>query len=244
MLDGGMARPPLRILSGGQERPERMEDACVPAQPLRGPANPSPRPTPCRTAEPGHAAHAREDSISLISDKARVADIPVDEYVTLVLGTNCRFVSVRSTVRQRTAQPPAMADDLVRNHVELIRLSEAVPVTYERVRQLAHAGEIPTDTSIRGRLHVDRDFALDLIQLDEAFTNFTTATKLLTAMTRHENGLSTSIDELCEIFDVSEHRMKIAATNAKGVEAVAGAVETDAAGLVNLREYLSNQAAA
>ena len=131
--------------------------------------------------------------------------------------------------------------DLVRDFVALIRLSELLPESYEWLRRKAHSGDLPTETS-GGRIFIERDFALCLIDLSEHL-DFSTATQLLSAMTQHDEGLSTTISELAEIYEVSEKRMRGAATNAKGVEAVAGAVETDASGLVNLRDYLDGQTA-
>lgn len=62
-------------------------------------------------------------------------------------------------------------------------------------------------------------------------------------MTSHKNGLSTSVSELADTFNVSERRLRVAATCTKGVELCAGMIETDQKALIRLNEYLEAETA-
>lgn len=137
--------------------------------------------------------------------------------------------------------------DLVRDFVALIRLSEILPETYQWLRKKAHSGEIPTEKS-GGRLYVERDFALTLVDHRKNASSFQHALDTTTVMHNSDSdtedeSISTTVSELAENFGVSERRMKVAATNTKGVERAGEFVETDERGLTNLREYLNGQVA-
>ena len=136
--------------------------------------------------------------------------------------------------------------DLVRNFVALVRVSELLPDTYEALRKFAAEGDLPTERTETGRIYLDRDFALRLVDCREESDTLTEAlNKAFTSMSAdtEDESISTTVSELAENFGVSERRMKVAATNTKGVERAGEFVETDERGLTNLREYLNGQVA-
>ena len=201
----------------------------------------------------GKWAHVREQprrrpSETLPSARSRrgAARYPVrpnelDGFVTFATGTNRGAAAYKNTRSIPNHRARSMAD-LVRDFVPLVRLAESLPVTYERIRQLAHTAAIPTNEEVGGRLHVERGFALRLIDLAQQF-DFPTATRISTMTSSNNNGISTSVSELAEIYGVSERRMKTAATNTKGVELCAGMIETDQKALIRLNDYLDAQTA-
>jgi len=136
--------------------------------------------------------------------------------------------------------------DLVRDYVALVRVTELLPETYESLRKFAAEGDLPTERTETGRIYLDREFALSLVEHRDGLNSLTQAiqTAFISMSADTEDGsISTTVSELAENFGVSERRMKVAATNTKGVERAGEFIETDQESLIRLRQYLNGQVA-
>lgn len=132
--------------------------------------------------------------------------------------------------------------DLLRDFVPLVKLSENLPSTYERVRQLVHEGAIPTERDGNGRLFVRRDFAISLAEVRPNHNSLTDAIDSIAMPdSTSDDDLSTTAAELAKRFDVSERRVRNAARTAQDVACVDGFIDADSGGLERIKTALSNQ---
>ena len=155
-------------------------------------------------------------------------------------------MSVQANAYEPKYPSLAAVADLVRDYVALIRVAELLPETYEALRKFEAEGDLPTERTETGRIYLDRDFALRLVDCREESDTLTEAlNKAFISMSAdtEDESISTTVSELAENFGVSERRMKVAATNTKGVERAGEFIETDQESLINLRQYLNGQVA-
>jgi hypothetical protein len=133
--------------------------------------------------------------------------------------------------------------DFLRDFLPLVKLSQNLPATYERCRQLVHEEAIPAKRDENGRLFVRRDFALRLVDVWPDHASLTDAINSI-AMPDSDSNISTTVSDLAAQLNVSERRVTDAAKSAKHVVGwQTGMIETTEKGIENLKADLKNQLA-
>ena len=151
-------------------------------------------------------------------------------------------MSVQANAYEPKYPSLAAVADLVRDYVALIRVAELLPETYEALRKFEAEGDLPTERTETGRIYLDRDFALRLVDCRDGLNSLTQAIRTA-FIPMSDDAVSTTVEFLANEWSFSKPRVRDAASNLSNVALCAGMIETDEEGLIDLRRRIGNQTA-